>query len=294
MPLHDWTRVSAGTYHAFHDAWITFLQEALNKGILPEPYYALGEQRAGETGPDLLALHEQNGGGLIAAANDVPGMLAVADAPPRVHLAQEASLDSAFYLRKRRTLVIRHASGDRIVALLEIVSPANKHNKSAITDFVNKVHSALRNGIHVLVIDPFPPGKYDPQGIHNVLWEELGEPPHDLPADRPLTLISYCAKSPPTACVEPTKVGLPLIEMPLFLTDAHYIRTPLEATYMQAWEGVPGVGGKSWKHHDSVRNSWSCAVFHWLGFQHPLLPKGHHSCENDISRSLSGRLVSSH
>ncbi|MCA9009376.1 MAG: hypothetical protein KDB01_06500 [Planctomycetaceae bacterium] len=22
MPMHDWTRVSAGTYHAFHNAWI--------------------------------------------------------------------------------------------------------------------------------------------------------------------------------------------------------------------------------------------------------------------------------
>ena len=55
MPLHDWTRVSAGTYHAFHNAWITHLQEALNEGLLPNPYYALGEQRAGDTGPDLCA-----------------------------------------------------------------------------------------------------------------------------------------------------------------------------------------------------------------------------------------------
>jgi hypothetical protein len=41
------------------------------------------------------------------------------------------------------------------------------------------------------------------------------------------------------AYVEPTAVGLPLTEMPLFLTKTHYIRTPLEKTYMQAWAGVP-------------------------------------------------------
>ena len=32
MPVHDWTRVSAGTFHAFHNAWITHIQEMLNDG----------------------------------------------------------------------------------------------------------------------------------------------------------------------------------------------------------------------------------------------------------------------
>ena len=99
--------------------------------------------------------------------------------------------------------------------------------------------SALKNGIHVMVIDPFPPGRRDPQGLHGLLWEELGEPPYEPPADRPLTMVSYCAKSPITAYIEPTRAGLPFKEMPLFLRKTHYIRTPLEATYMQAWAGVP-------------------------------------------------------
>jgi hypothetical protein len=240
MPLHDWTRVSSGTYHDFHNAWIIHLKEALNAGILPEPYYALGEQRAGEFEPDILALQETNGhANPSRAEGDGTGLVAVADAPPRVHLAQEAKLDAAFYLAKRRTLVIRHATGDRIVALVEIVSPANKHNRSAVEDFVEKVLSALREGIHVLVIDPFPPGRHDPQGLHGILWEELGEPHYEPPADLPLSLVSYCAKSPITAYIEPTRVGLPLTEMPLFLTKTHYVRTPLEATYMQSWAGVP-------------------------------------------------------
>lgn len=240
MPLHDWTRVTAGTYHAFHNAWITHLQEVLNEGLLPKPYYALGEQRAGDTGPDLLALRETNGhdDAPFASSGD-DGMVAVADAPPRVHVAQEARADAAFYLAKRRSLVIRHATGDRIVALIEIVSPANKHNRAAVEDFADKVLSALREGIHVLVIDPFPPSRHDPQGMHGIIWEELGEPPFELPPDRPLTLVSYCAKSPIMAYVEPTRVGVPLTEMALFLTKTHYIRTPLEETYLQAWAGVP-------------------------------------------------------
>lgn len=240
MPLHDWTRVIAGTYHAFHNAWITHLQEALNGGVLPKPYYALGEQRAGETGPDVLALRETSGEEeSTPSVQDGAGMVAVAEAPPRVQLSQEARLEAAFYLAKRRTLVIRHASGDRVVALLEIVSPANKHSQRTVEEFVDKVRSALATGIHVMVVDPFPPGRHDPRGLHGLLWEELGEPAYEPPADRPLTLVSYCAKSPITAYIEPTRVGLPLTEMPLFLTKTHYIRTPLEATYLQAWAGVP-------------------------------------------------------
>jgi len=240
MPMHDWTRVIAGTYHAFHNAWITHLQESLNEGLLPMPYYALGEQRAGNTGPDLLALREANGDDSLSdAGGNGAGMVALADAPPRVRLAQEASLDAAFYLAKRRTLVIRHASGDRVVALVEIVSPANRHNRTAVDDFVGKVLAALKDGIHVMVVDPFPAGKHDPLGLHARIWEELGESAVELPADLPLTLVSYCAKSPITAYIEPTRVGLQLTEMPLFLTRTHYIRTPLEVTYMQAWAGVP-------------------------------------------------------
>jgi hypothetical protein len=30
MPVHDWTRVSAATFHDFHGAWIVHLKETLN------------------------------------------------------------------------------------------------------------------------------------------------------------------------------------------------------------------------------------------------------------------------
>ena len=40
MPIHDWTRVSAGTWHDFHLAWIAELRNALNGGLLPADYYA--------------------------------------------------------------------------------------------------------------------------------------------------------------------------------------------------------------------------------------------------------------
>jgi hypothetical protein len=35
MPVHDWSQMDAGTFHAFHTAWITHLSETLNGGLLP-------------------------------------------------------------------------------------------------------------------------------------------------------------------------------------------------------------------------------------------------------------------
>ena len=41
MPIHDWTRVDAGLFHAFHQSWSVRIQDALNAGVLPKGYYAL-------------------------------------------------------------------------------------------------------------------------------------------------------------------------------------------------------------------------------------------------------------
>ena len=56
MPIHDWTRVEAGTYHHFHQQWTGELCDALNAGVLPDGYFALVDQRAVGMVPDVLAL----------------------------------------------------------------------------------------------------------------------------------------------------------------------------------------------------------------------------------------------
>ena len=82
MPVHDWTRVDAGMFHAFHTAWVTHLSETLNGGLLPSGYYALPEQHAGRHIADVLTLHAPGRDNPPAAPAE--GGVAVADAPPRV------------------------------------------------------------------------------------------------------------------------------------------------------------------------------------------------------------------
>ena len=71
MPMHDWTRVEAGIYHDFHHEWISEIKRALNRGLLPEDYYALAEQQAAGFGPDVLTL--QSRGAEPYGAFDVAG-----------------------------------------------------------------------------------------------------------------------------------------------------------------------------------------------------------------------------
>ncbi|HEX8200895.1 MAG TPA: DUF4058 family protein, partial [Isosphaeraceae bacterium] len=147
MPVHDWSRVGAGIFHDFHNAWITELRNALNNGLLPADHYALSEQIAGNLGPDVLTLQAVESDGEVAAG-EVRGATAVAVAPPRVRFTATAEMDE--YVLKQKTLVVRHASGDRIVALIENLSPGNKASRHALRSFVEKAASALARGYHLL------------------------------------------------------------------------------------------------------------------------------------------------
>jgi hypothetical protein len=238
MPIHDWTRVTSGTLHAFHTAWIAHLQESLNAGLLPADYYALAAQFAGDTGPDVLTLETPRPAAWDGGNGEPEGGIAVAERPPRVQKTLTAS--SAFYLARRRTLVVRHASDDRVVALLEIVSQGNKSKGTALDAFVTKTVAALQQGYHLLIVDLYPPTRHAPDGIHGAIWAEVDDAvPESLASDRPLTLVAYSAGVPPTAYVQPIGVGEMLPDMPLFLSPERYVDVPLEMTYSAAWRGMP-------------------------------------------------------
>jgi hypothetical protein len=57
MPVHDWTRVSDGTFHDVHYSLVLEIKRALMRGILPQGYYVMAEQFSGDLGaPDALTL----------------------------------------------------------------------------------------------------------------------------------------------------------------------------------------------------------------------------------------------
>lgn len=239
MPIHDWTRVDAGVFHDFHTVWIGNLRTKLNSGLLPSDYYALAEQVAGDVGPDVLTLREPTNHEGLAEPGESSGSLAVATVPPSV--LSTAQTEARYYTAKQRRLAIRHVSGNRIVALLEIVAPGNKKGQRAFDAFLDKAFAVLEQGIHLLILDLQPPSARDPRGIHSALWEELAGQDYEPPPGKDRTLVAYSAGLIKKAYVEPVAVGQVLTPMPLFLTEDRYINVPLEETYQAAYEGVPRI-----------------------------------------------------
>jgi hypothetical protein len=243
MPIHDWTKVDAGIFHAFHLHWIASIDGALNAGLLPPDYYSLPEQVLGLGNPDVLALQltipnapsKPNANG--TSTHSTSSGIAVAALPPKTRFTDRT--DDIYVARKARSVVIRHVSGHKIVALIEIISPSNKSSKSEIESLVRKSVEFLRNGIHLIILDLIPPGPRDPQGIHPLIWSEFKSIDFRLPPDKPLTFAAYAAGAIKQTFVETVSVGEALPEMPLFLTPEIYVPLPLEATYSAAWAKVP-------------------------------------------------------
>ncbi|QEH33864.1 hypothetical protein OJF2_23950 [Aquisphaera giovannonii] len=163
MPIHDWTLVDARLFHTFHQHWITRLCDALNDDRLPPEFFALSEQSIVRPIPDALTLGmhaEPEGPERPSAA------MAVASAPPRARLVSR--IEQQVYARKVDRVAIRHRHG-QVVSVIEIVSPGNKSGRSALRTFVEKSADLIERGVHVLVVDLFPPTRRDPQGIHKAI-----------------------------------------------------------------------------------------------------------------------------
>lgn len=238
MPIHDWTCVDAGIFHHFNQSWIGTIARTLNDHLLPNDYYALKEQFAAGLGPDDLTLQGAGNGDEHRPNDPADGDSGgVSLAVPK--LQPVAETDLAFYRRKQTAVAIRHVSADRVVAIVEIVSSGNKAAQHPFRAFVQKAADFIEAGIHLLLIDIYPPGRRDPQGIHAVIWEVIAGESYSLPKATSLTLAAYECGDRVRAYVLHPAIGDPLPEMPLFLEPGQAVTVPLESTYEAAFNELP-------------------------------------------------------
>jgi hypothetical protein len=239
MPLHDWTRVPAGLFHHFHQHWTVEIAGALNRGMLPHGAAALVEQWSAEREADVLTVKDL--GPPPRYDFEVNGGVAVA-AEPTTQIVRRTAIEH--YAERANRIVIRHHLG-RVIAVIEVVSPGNKHARSALEEFVKKTIEYLDRGIHVLVVDLFPPTRRDPFGIHKAIWDEFVDEPFEFSPGKDRILVSYHAGDKLTAYIEPVGIGGPLPDMPLFLTRNRpqnlHVQVPLERTYQATWDSTPQV-----------------------------------------------------
>ena len=233
MPLHDWSRIPAGLCHHFHQDWSIEIARALNRGKLPPGVSALVEQRSGPLETDVLAIEGRDNRAVLGS--DETGGVAT-QPPPSAQIIRRS--DKELYADRANRVVVKHHLGT-IIAVIEIVSPGNKSSRAALRDFVEKSMEFLKAGIHVLVVDLFPPSSRDPAGIHKVIWDEIEEEDFEFPPGKDRLLASYKTGAERIAFLEPVAVGDALPPMPLFLNNWYHVQVPLESTYQATWEASP-------------------------------------------------------
>ncbi len=235
MPIHDWKRVEAGIFHDFHHDWIAEIKRALNATLLPQDYYAMAEQQTPPYGPDVVALESRMPDDFSISTSDASTALLT---KPKAILTSKS--DAEFLRRRKNIIAIRHISDDRVVAIIEIVSPGNKAGKIAFREFLDKVCGLLNRRIHLLILDLFPPTRRDPHGIHAAIWQQVaGDVEFIPPAGKPLTLVAYESSTEIEAFIEPVAVGDILPDMPVILEPGGAVILPLEETYLAAIAAFP-------------------------------------------------------
>ena len=163
------------------------------------------------------------------------GGIALLDRPPKVRLTAPIAAPGPL----PRRVAVRHGSNDRVVALIELASPGNRDGRGKIESFGEKIAAALRGGVHVLLIDLFPPAPLLPAGLHGEVAGRFGGG-YVPPDGEPLTCVAYrAAGAATTTFVEPLRVGDRPPTMPLFLSRTHYVELPLADSYAAAFAPTP-------------------------------------------------------
>ena len=234
MPIHDWTKMLDGDFHDFHQSWIIEIRNALNRGLLPDGFMAMSDQVTGGPIPDVVTLKH-----VPKPRRGSRGGLAIKDAPPSARLVSR--IEANVYAQRADRIVIRRGRGE-VVAIIEIVSPGNKHSTTSIRKFLQKTGEFFENGIHMLVVDLFPPTERAPNGLQQEICDEIDgnlTAPLELGKDR--TAGAYLSGREATAYLDCFGVGEPLPSLPIFLSEDDYVSAPLEETYVKAWVDFPAA-----------------------------------------------------
>ncbi len=232
MPLHDWNDESG--WMMVHHLWISELARWL-KVRLPAGYRAfigsspvLTVDIPGK--PDVGVrdgVHQTNGHPFNSSSE--------------MGVGSESQLDygdvrvATVVLAPGKYVYVEHDG--RLVAAIELISPANKDRPSAREAATNRYAGYIQNGVHLLLVDLLP----KPRGFS--FAESIGQDLHILDqSDFPAPLaVSYRVGERSTvgeSIMElrqrPLQAGQPLPVLPLAISNRIDVPIDLETTYMKA------------------------------------------------------------
>src|SRR5436305_4661328 len=174
MPLRDHFRPPLDDmrhWEGFHATWPVMIV-ALLRRKLPRRYFAEPRVHPGSSAEIDVATFEHEEEGVLAAGNgnDNGGGIATAvSAAPRATVTVVTDLPAQDVYEVRVYDEKRHC---RLVAAVEIVSPANKDRPAMLRAFVSKCAGLLRERVAVVIVDVVTTRT---QNLYEELREQLGQ-----------------------------------------------------------------------------------------------------------------------
>jgi hypothetical protein len=235
MPLRDHFRPPLDNmrhWEGFHAQWPSEIVRAL-LDKLPDRYFAEPRIHPGASAEiDIATFHEQDKSAKGNGKTHAEGGVATAVwAPPRPSYSVVTDLPSPEEFEVR---VFDAKRNCRLVAAVEIISPANKDRPEHRRAFVAKCAALLQNQVSVVMIDIVTTRTLN---LYHGLLELIGQTDPSLGSEPPPLYAVACrgTKRSPDWLVETwTKaltLGQPLPTLPLWLADDFAIPLELEEPY---------------------------------------------------------------
>jgi hypothetical protein len=216
-------------WDSFHGAWAEAIAINLNQSLLPEQFVAEARVKLGGQVEIDVGTFAQNG----AAASPGGGGVAVWAPPKPVATAALDYQDPDIF----EVQILSQEGGPRLVAAIELVSPANKDRPANRHLFAVKCASYLYSGVSVILIDVVT-GRGG-----NLLAELLGllHAPLATPGQGAQDLYAAALRTVPApqgflleTWAHSLTLGEPLPSVPLWLLPDLCLPLELEATYQAA------------------------------------------------------------
>jgi hypothetical protein len=234
MPLRDHFRPplsDARSWEEFHGGWPMMIVAALNR-LLPQRYVAAPQVHLGPSIEIDVATYEGDDSDPVATGPRGGGRVDTAVwAPPRPTLAVATDLpdldEYAVYVRDTRR-------GRRLVAAVELVSPANKDRPEHRRAFVAKCFALLQARVSVTIVDLVSTRAAN---LYGELLESLGQFDPALAGGSPPLYAVACrsARRGDAGALETwahsLEIGRELPTLPLWVADDLAVPLELESSY---------------------------------------------------------------
>jgi hypothetical protein len=235
MPLRDHFRPPLDdqtSWEGFHGGWPMMIVQALARK-LPRRYVAAPRVHSGSSAEIDVATYGQDEPAASAAdaGNGSGGVATAVWAPARPTLAVAADVPD---VDEYEVLVYDSKRGRRLVAAVEIVSPANKDRPEHRRLFVAKCAALLQRLVSVTIIDPVTTRNFN---LYRDLLDLIGVADPSLAREAPPLYAAACRGTRNgdawmlEAWAHALALGQPLPTLPLWLADNLAVPLELEGCY---------------------------------------------------------------